>query len=67
MSAEPEFFVECTTAEEVGRAFARGLAVMATPAAAAACGAEPGDPDEFEDVLESHLHPHGNPAAEEPD
>ncbi len=60
MSAEPEFLVHCTSGEEVGRALARGLAVIATPAAAEECGAEPGDPAELEAVIESHLRPYGD-------
>lgn len=47
------------TAEEVGQALARGDVVEVLPEIAAECGAEPGDPDEFEDVREAHRHPYG--------
>jgi len=65
MAREPETFIECSTGEEVGRALAQGLAAIAAPSAAADCGAEPGDPDELDDVLESHLRPYGGEPAPE--
>lgn len=59
MREQPEFYVECDTPEEVGRSLARGFAATASHRIAAECGAEPGDPDELDDILEAHLHPHG--------
>lgn len=59
MAREPETFIECSTGEAVGRALAQGLPAIASPEAAADCGAEPGDPDELDDVLEACLRPYG--------
>lgn len=59
MTKQPIPRAEARTAGEVGRALARGAAVAAPPEIAAECGAEAGDLDELEDVLESHLRPYG--------
>ena len=59
MPEEPEFYVECHTAGEAGRALGRGYAAIATAAVAAECGAEPGDAEDLPEALESHLRPYG--------
>ncbi len=52
--------VRARTAEEVGRALGRGLAVETTPEIAAECGADFGDAEQLEDVLEAHRRPYGD-------
>ena len=41
MEQQPELYVECATAEEVGRALARGYTVAISKQVAAQCGAPP--------------------------
>ena len=53
-------YVECATAEEVGRALAAGYAVTTTPEVAAECGAEYEDPRDVPAMIESHLRPYGD-------
>ena len=64
MEEQPELYIECETAEEVGRALAQGYAVATSKAVAAECGApspEAADlEDDLEDVLEAHLRPYGD-------
>ena len=64
MREQPELYVECATAEELGRAFAKGYAVATSKRVAAECGAPPAADaeleDDLEDVLEAHLHPYGD-------
>ena len=51
-------YVECTTAEEVGRALAAGYAVTTTMEVAAECGAELEDPEGVRAMIESHRRPY---------
>ena len=53
-------YVECKTADEVGRALAAGYAVTTTAEVAAECGAEFEHPDDVEAMIESHLRPYGD-------
>ena len=53
-------YVECKTADEVGRALAAGYAVRTTPEVAAECGAEFEHPDDVPAMIESHLRPYGD-------
>ena len=64
MGKQPELYIECQTAEEVGQALAQGYAVATSKRVAAECGAPPpGDADledDLEDVLEAHRRPYGD-------
>ena len=64
MREQPELYIECETAEQVGRALAQGHAVATSREVAAECGAPPPGSadleDDIEDVLEAHLRPYGD-------
>ena len=55
-----ETYVECATAEEVGRALAAGYAVTTTMEVAAECGTEFEDPEDVPATIEAHRRPYGD-------
>ncbi len=55
-----EIYVECKTAEEVGRALAAGYAVTTTMEVAAELGAEFEHPADVPAAIESHRRPYGD-------
>ena len=60
MRRKPYTFLECATANEVGRALAQGYAVTTSLEVAAECGAEFEDPEDLPAIIESHLRPYGD-------